>query len=128
MPIHVISKKTQLLHQISYEEAIELAFYGASVIHPKTLQPLQRKEIPLLVKSFLNPTQDGTCISKGKVLEPMVPCFIVKKNQHLISLSSLDFSFIMEDNISENILVTTSLQIKGRCYTKLSNKFFSLCE
>jgi aspartate kinase len=94
-------KDTQLLEQISYEEAIELAFYGASVIHPKTLQPLQRKEIPLYVKSFLNPLQTGTCVSKGKQLEPFVPCFIVKKCQILISLSSLDFSFIVEENISE---------------------------
>ncbi|NER12929.1 aspartate kinase [Leptobacterium flavescens] len=92
---------TQLLHQISYAEAIELAFYGASVIHPKTLQPLQRKEIPLFVKSFANPKENGTSVSKGKKLEPLVPCFIVKKNQVLISLSSLDFSFIVEDNISE---------------------------
>ena len=78
-----------------------MAFYGASVIHPKTLQPLQRKEIPLYVKSFLNPKADGTCVSKGKVLEPEIPCFIVKKNQILISLSSLDFSYIVEENISE---------------------------
>ena len=92
---------TQLLNQISYREAIELAFYGASVIHPKTLQPLQRKEIPLYVKSFINPEADGTCVSKGKDLEPKVPCFIVKKNQVLISLSTLDFSFIVEENISE---------------------------
>jgi len=91
----------QLLHQISYREAIELAFYGASVIHPKTLQPLQRKEIPLYVKSFLNPEKEGTCVSKGKALEPEIPCFIVKKNQVLIALSSLDFSYIVEDNISE---------------------------
>ncbi|NRD24447.1 aspartate kinase [Winogradskyella litoriviva] len=94
-------KNAQLLHQISYREAIELAFYGASVIHPKTLQPLQRKEIPLYVKSFLNPKADGTCVSKGKALEPEIPCFIVKKNQVLISLSSLDFSYIMEENISD---------------------------
>jgi len=94
-------ENTQLLNQISYHEAIELAFYGASVIHPKTLQPLQRKEIPLLVKSFLNPNNSGTCISKGKDLEPKIPCFIVRKNQVLISLSSLDFSFIVEENISE---------------------------
>ncbi|MEM7484230.1 MAG: aspartate kinase [Bacteroidota bacterium] len=94
-------KETQLLNEISYREAIELAFYGASVIHPKTLQPLQRKEIPLHVKSFLNPTQDGTRVAKGKGISPEVPCFIVKKNQVLIKLSSLDFSFIMEDNISE---------------------------
>lgn len=94
-------ENAQLLHQISYREAIELAFYGASVIHPKTLQPLQQKEIPLYVKSFLNPTANGTCVSKNKVLEPEIPCFIVKKNQILISLSSLDFSYIMEENISE---------------------------
>lgn len=90
-----------LLNQISYREAIELAFYGASVIHPKTLQPLQRKEIPLYVKSFVNPLLPGTSVSKGKDLEPQIPCFIVKKNQLLISLASIDFSFIMEENISE---------------------------
>lgn len=90
-----------LLNQISYREAIELAFYGATVIHPKTLQPLQRKEIPLYVKSFINPLLPGTCVSKGADLEPQTPCFIVKKNQLLVSLSSLDFSFIMEENISE---------------------------
>jgi aspartate kinase len=94
-------ENTQLLHQISYREAIELAFYGASVIHPKTLQPLQRKEIPLFVKSFLNPKNDGTKVSKGKVIDPEIPCFIVKKNQTLISLSSLDFSYIVEENISD---------------------------
>ncbi|WP_116790433.1 aspartate kinase [Flavobacterium psychrotrophum] len=90
-----------LLNQISYREAIELAFYGATVIHPKTLQPLQRKEIPLFVKSFINPLLPGTSVSKGADLEPHTNCFIVKKNQLLISLSSLDFSFIMEENISE---------------------------
>lgn len=90
-----------LLHQISYREAIELAFYGASVIHPKTLQPLQKKEIPLYVKSFVNPLLPGTSVSKGADLEPQTSCFIVKKNQLLISLSSIDFSFIMEENISE---------------------------
>ena len=90
-----------LLNQISYREAIELAFYGASVIHPKTLQPLQKKEIPLYVKSFINPLLPGTSVSKGADLEPKTSCFIVKKNQLLISLSSIDFSFIMEENISE---------------------------
>ena len=90
-----------LLNQISYREAIELAFYGATVIHPKTLQPLQRKEIPLLVKSFINPVLPGTSVSKGADLEPHLPCFIVKKQQLLLSLSSIDFSFIMEENISE---------------------------
>lgn len=91
----------QLLNKISYREAIELAFYGASVIHPKTLQPLQRKEIPLLVKSFINPEGAGTTVGKGTTLEPQVPCYIVKKDQVLMRLSSLDFSFIVENSISE---------------------------
>ncbi|MEN9656465.1 MAG: hypothetical protein RL311_1452 [Bacteroidota bacterium] len=94
-------ENASLLNQISYREAIELAFYGASVIHPKTLQPLQKKEIPLYVKSFINPLLKGTSVSKGVDLEPQLPCFIVKRNQLLISLSSIDFSFIMEENISE---------------------------
>ena len=94
-------EKTRLLNRISYREAIELAFYGASVIHPKTLQPLQRKEIPLYVKSFLNPTNPGTQVGKGINLDPKIPCFILKKNQVLMKLSSLDFSFIVEENISE---------------------------
>lgn len=94
-------EETTLLNQISYREAIELAFYGASVIHPKTLQPLQKKEIPLYVKSFVNPTLPGTSVSRGAILEPLVPCFIVKKNQLLISISSKDFSFIMESQVGE---------------------------
>ncbi|MEE9362433.1 MAG: aspartate kinase [Cellulophaga sp.] len=96
-------KEAQLLNSISYREAIELAFYGASVIHPKTLQPLQRKEIPLYVKSFINPKNAGTIVSRGNghEIEPKVPCFIVKKDQVLLKLSSLDFSFIVENNISD---------------------------
>ncbi|AWG24151.1 aspartate kinase [Flavobacterium kingsejongi] len=101
-----------LLNQISYREAIELAFYGATVIHPKTLQPLQRKEIPLYVKSFINPTLAGTSVSKGADLEPHSPCFIVKKNQLLISLSSINFSFIMEENISEIFALLHQFKMK----------------
>jgi aspartate kinase len=101
-----------LLNQISYREAIELAFYGASVIHPKTLQPLQKKEIPLFVKSFVNPLLPGTSVSKGKDLEPLTPCFIVKKEQLLLSLSSIDFSFIMEENISEIFALLHQYKIK----------------
>lgn len=93
--------KAELLNRISYREAIELAFYGASVIHPKTLQPLQRKGIPLHVKSFLRPADAGTTVGSGEGIEPEVPCFIVKKNQVLMKLSSLDFSFIVEDSISD---------------------------
>ena len=100
MSVSSVFQKTQLLNQISYREAIELAYYGASVIHPKTLQPLQRKEIPLYVKSFENPTNSGTAVSKGKTIEPYIPCYFVKKNQVLLRLSSIDFSFIVEENIS----------------------------
>jgi len=101
-----------LLNQISYREAIELAFYGASVIHPKTLQPLQKKEIPLYVKSFINPLLAGTSVAKGEDLEPKLPCFIVKKSQLLLSLSSIDFSFIMEENISEIFALLHQFKIK----------------
>lgn len=104
--------KHELLHQISYEEAIELAFYGASVIHPKTLQPLQRKNIPLYVRSFLTPTKEGTAVSKGQPILPEIPCFIVKRDEVLISLSSLDFSFIVEENISEIFALLHKYQMK----------------
>lgn len=101
-----------LLNKISYREAIELAFYGASVIHPKTLQPLQRKEIPLFVKSFEEPLKDGTSVSKGISIDPNVPCFILKSNQVLLKMSSKDFSFIVEDNISEIFSLLYKYQMK----------------
>jgi aspartate kinase len=101
-----------LLNQISYREAIELAFYGATVIHPKTLQPLQKKEIPLFVKSFINPLLPGTSVAKGEDLSPKTSCFIVKKNQLLLSLSSIDFSFIMEENISEIFMLFHQFKMK----------------
>lgn len=104
---------TQLLHQISYEEAIELAFYGASVIHPKTIQPLQEKEIPLEVRSFLDPKSQGTIVQKGDAIRPITPCYIVKKNLALLSLSSLDFSFFVEENISELFALFHQYQIKA---------------
>ena len=105
-------ENASLLNQISYHEAIELAFYGATVIHPKTLQPLQKKEIPLFVKSFINPLLPGTSVSKGVDLEPYLPCYIIKKNQLLLSLSSIDFSFIMEENISEIFALLHQFKIK----------------
>jgi aspartate kinase len=105
-------ENAMLLNQISYREAIELAFYGATVIHPKTLQPLQKKEIPLYVKSFINPLLHGTSVSKGKDLEPETPCFIIKRDQLLLSLSSIDFSFIMEENISEIFALFHQFKVK----------------
>ena len=105
-------ESARLLNHISYREAIELAFYGATVIHPKTLQPLQRKEIPLYVRSFADPDLPGTSVSKGADLEPALPCFIVKKNQLLISLSSIDFSFIVEENISQIFALLHQFKMK----------------
>ncbi|TYP99625.1 aspartate kinase [Tenacibaculum adriaticum] len=93
--------KTELLQKISYTEAIEMAFYGASVIHPKTIQPLEQKRIPLFVRSFEDLSNSGTRVSNETGIEPEVPCFIVKKNQILVSISAKDFSFMVEDNISE---------------------------
>ena len=105
-------KRTKLLNKISYREAIELAYYGASVIHPKTIQPLQKKEIPLIVKSFMDPKGKGTVVSKGSDIDPLIPCYIVKKNQVLLRLSSLDFSFIVENNISEIFRLLDKFKMK----------------
>ena len=117
-----------LLENISYREAIELAFYGATVIHPKTLQPLQRKEIPLFVKSFLNPTLPGTKVGKGSDLQPLVPCFIVKRNQLLISLSSLNFEFIMEENISEIFALLHKFKLKVHLIQNSAISFSVCCD
>ena len=92
---------TEKLDQISFKEAIELAYYGASVIHPKTIKPLQNKNIPLFVKSFVNPAEDGTKISEDFSKDGLIPCFIFKTNQCLVSFSTKDFSFVAEEQISE---------------------------
>lgn len=86
------------LDELSYTKAIEMAYYGATVIHPKTIQPLKGKNIMLYVKSFLNPEAKGTVVS-NHAHEQHIPSFISKGNQTLISISSKDFSFIVEDNL-----------------------------
>ncbi len=91
--------ETVLLERLTYQDAIELAYYGATVIHPKTIKPLQNKGIPLLVKSFLKPDAPGTVIGNYE-RHLTVPSFIFKVNQVLISLHPNDFSFIAEDNLS----------------------------
>ncbi|MBK43124.1 MAG: aspartate kinase [Flavobacteriaceae bacterium] len=105
-------KNSILLNSLSYEEAIELSYYGASVIHPKTLQPLKRKEIPLYVKSFFKPNEKGTKVGKNLSLNPDIPCYIIRKNQILISISSLDFSYILEDNIYQIFKLFNQNKIK----------------
>lgn len=105
-------EETTLLKNLSYHETIELAFYGAKVIHPKTLQPLQRKNIPLYVRCFYHPDKEGTIVSSGVDIHPKVPCYIVKKNLILLSLSTLDFSFFVEENISEVFGLFHQFQVK----------------
>lgn len=100
-----------LLSYISYEEAIEMAYYGASIIHPKTLQPLKQKHIPFFVKSFLKPTEKGTKVS---VTDKNVheETYILKENQKLVHISTKDFSFIAENHISLIFNLLSKLKIK----------------
>lgn len=101
----------QILNQLSYIDAIELAYYGATVIHPKTIKPLQNKKIPLRVRSFLNPATAGTVINEKEPLS-VIPSFIFKVNQALLSISPKDFSFIIEENISEIFGLLAKYRVK----------------
>ena len=104
-------ENVQQLCNISYEEAIEMAYYGASVIHPKTLQPLQKKNIPFFVKSFLNPGKEGTKIGiseKNQQLES----YILKEKQILLRIATRDFSFIAEDHMSLIFALLAKYNIK----------------
>ena len=93
--------ETVKLDKISFREAIELAYYGASVIHPKTVKPLQNKNIPLYIKSFIDPDAPGSAIQESTEADHLVPSFICKANQVLISITPKDFSFVVEDNLKE---------------------------
>lgn len=99
------------ISELSYTEVIEMAFYGAQVIHPKTIKPLQNKNIPLLVKSFINPLSDGTIIHHhfDKNLPPII---VNKQKQVLVNLSSLDFSFVGEKHTSELYQLFSRFKIK----------------
>lgn len=92
---------THLLEEISFREAVELAYYGASVIHPRTVKPLQNKNIPLYIKSFLHPEGKGTIIHEKESNDRSVSSYILKQNQTLISIATKDFSFVVEDNLTE---------------------------
>ncbi|GGG91326.1 aspartate kinase [Pedobacter zeae] len=91
--------ETEKIAQLSYHDAIELTYYGATVIHPKTIKPLQNKGIPLFVRSFIQPEGEGTAITKENNPLP-IPSFIFKVNQALISIFPKDYSFIIEENLS----------------------------
>jgi aspartate kinase len=116
---------TVLYPEISYQETIEMAFYGASVIHPKTLKPLADRKIPLRVKSFLDPTAPGTLIHDCQH-PPLAPAFIRKTGQCLLSLESKDFAFISEENLEVifGALAQARLKINVMQNSALS---FSVC-
>lgn len=115
------------LEQIPYEEAIELAYYGASVIHPKTLKPLQNKQIPLFVKPFLHPEESGSRIDAGKMTE-RVPCYIFKTNQVLISIYPKDFSFIAVENLDEIFSIISKNKIKINLMQNSALSFSICCD
>ena len=111
-----------LIPEMTYEEAIEMAYFGASVIHPKTLQPLKRKNIPFYIKSFLRPELSGTAVRSD--VKSLIPeSYILKKNQQLLSISSKDFSFIAENHLSHIFNLLSSLRIK---FSLLQNSAISL--
>ncbi|WP_421920612.1 aspartate kinase [Marinifilum sp.] len=115
------------LDRISYQEAIELAFYGAKVIHPKTIQPIKRKKIPLQVRSFINYNEPGTLISTAsKQMEQQLPVFIRKQDQVLISIRPVDFSFILEENLSVFFALFAKHRMKVNL-TQNSAISFSVC-
>lgn len=88
------------LDEVSYREVVEMTFSGAKVIHPKTIKPLHNKNIPLVVKSFLVPEEEGTIIKSETSLKHGMPVYIRKENQIMVSILPKDFSFVMGDNLS----------------------------
>jgi len=117
---------TTKLDLIPYHEAIELSYYGARVIHPKTIKPLQAKQIPLWVKSFIDPSQKGTLITKGEQPQPLLPNYIVKKKQVMVSLKPLNFSFIGEKDLVFIFSLVTKFRIKLN-FTQNTAVSFAFC-
>jgi aspartate kinase len=91
---------TQKMEKLSYREAVEMTYFGAKIIHPKTMKPLVIKNIPLFVKSFYQPEEPGSVVHNFDFIPENVPVIIVKENQVLVTVSSLDLSFIAEDHIA----------------------------
>lgn len=112
---------TVKIDQLSYHDAIELTYYGATIIHPKTIKPIQNKGIPLYVRSFIHPDEVGTVINDLKLPLP-VPSFIFKVNQALISIFPKDFSFIIEENLSDifNIFHKNKLKVNTMLNSAIS--------
>lgn len=112
--------------ELSYQEAIEMTYYGASVIHPKTIKPLQNAKIPLLVKSFINPADSGTVVKENAVFNFEKPVVIIKQNQVLLSVSTLDYSFITESHLSEIFALFANCHVKANVM-QISALSFTAC-
>ncbi|HTI57733.1 aspartate kinase [Mucilaginibacter sp.] len=112
--------------ELSYTEAIEMTYYGASVIHPKTIKPLQNAKIPLLVKSFNHPDEPGTIIRETAETTFEKPVIILKQNQVLLSISAKDYSFISEMHLSEIFSLFAKNQVKVNIM-QTSALSFSVC-
>ncbi|HWD89189.1 MAG TPA: aspartate kinase [Mucilaginibacter sp.] len=112
--------------ELTYTEAIEMTYYGASVIHPKTIKPLQNARIPLLVKSFNDPNAPGTVIREIAEMVFSKPVIIVKQNQVLLSISAKDYAFISEDHLSEIFGLFAQNQVKINIM-QTSALSFSVC-
>ncbi|MBP5341160.1 MAG: aspartate kinase [Bacteroidales bacterium] len=117
---------TVKISQIPYNEAIELAYYGASVIHPKTVKPIQNKGIPLYIKSFITPENEGSSIGEYKTIVPETPLYIFANNQILLSILPRDYSFIAEDNLQVIFGILNDLGIKVNLMQN-SALSFSIC-
>lgn len=117
---------TVKIEQIPYNEAIELAYYGASVIHPKTVKPIQNKNIRLHIKSFVTPEAEGSVIGPFDTIQPLTPLYIFKNNQTLLSVQPKDFSFIAEDNLQTIFAALAELNIRVNLMQN-SALSFSLC-
>lgn len=119
-------KDTVKIEQMPYNEAIELAYYGASVIHPKTVKPLQNKSIKLNIKSFLDSSSQGSVIGPYEEIKPLTPLYIFKNNQVLLSIMPKDFSFIAEDNLQTIFAALANANIRVNLMQN-SALSFSLC-
>jgi aspartate kinase len=104
--------EARYIRELGYDEVIEMAFYGAQVIHPKTIKPLQNKNIPLHVKCFLDPLLPGTLIH-SKHIANLPPIMVIKQNQVLIHLQSKDFSFVGEEGTARLYQMLSDLHIQA---------------
>ena len=115
------------IEKISYDEVIELAYYGAKIIHPRTIQPLKKKNIPLYIKSFIDRDSVGTMVFENLEIESSIPLYILKNNQILISISDRSLAFIVENHMSKIFSLLASYSVEVNMMQNSTVSFFYLC-